>query len=281
LNLEEIESFSKYSNHEVKQELNYLIDQKQVFKFNEFYSLQNNNLNVIRRIEGNIRASKILKTANYFSKFISKFPFVRAVYISGSLSKGYFGKKDDIDYFIITSPDRIWLCKTVLVLFKKIFLLNSKKYFCINYFIGANKLTIQEKNRFTATEFTTLIPMYGDCIYESLKTENLWVLDYYPNYNLNKKEKTIPKPFVKKTIESCLKGSVGEKLDNYCMKITKKHQKRKFKKMHPKDFSIAFKSSKDNSKHHPDNHQIKVIRKLNEKINAHNSKFNLSIPLEK
>jgi len=281
LNLQEIQSYSKYNKHAVKKELDYLIDQKIVYKFNEFYSLLNNISNVNRRIKGNTRALEIFRTANLFSKFISKFPFVRAVCISGSLSKGYFGEKDDIDYFIITSPDRIWLCKTILILFKKVFLLNSKKYFCINYLISTNKLNIQEKNRFTAIEFATLIPMFGDDIYENLVSENLWVQDFFPNYEFNKNEKPLPKPVIKKTIEFCLKGSVGKKLDNYCMRITKNHQKRKFKKMSSKDFNIAFKGSKDSSKHHPDNHQTRVIQKLNKKINEYNSEFNMSIPLEK
>ena len=82
--------------------------------------------------------------------------------ISGSLSKGYYDDDGDIDFFIITSPKRLWIARTFLILYKKIFLLNSRKYFCVNYFISSNALEIEEKNIFTATELTTLLPMFGN-----------------------------------------------------------------------------------------------------------------------
>ncbi|MEZ5195381.1 MAG: hypothetical protein R2764_02960 [Bacteroidales bacterium] len=83
--------------------------------------------------------------AKRFSTFISNFPYVRGISLSGSLSKGYIGDDPDIDYFIITKENRLWLSCTMLIAFKKIFLFNSCKYFCVNYFIDTNNLEIEEK----------------------------------------------------------------------------------------------------------------------------------------
>ena len=75
----------------------------------------------------------MMKAAKRVGTFIHRFPYVRGVYLSGSLSKhGITGKDDDLDFFIITKAGRVWAAKLLLIAFKKIVLLNSEKYFCIN-----------------------------------------------------------------------------------------------------------------------------------------------------
>ncbi|MBC8172449.1 MAG: hypothetical protein H7X71_00970, partial [Chitinophagales bacterium] len=136
-----------------------------VLRFGEFYTLRNENTLIDRRKRGNRMAADIFTKAVERSKFIYKFPFVRSVNISGSLSKNYFDEHADFDFFIITSPNRIWLCRTILALYKKIFLLNARKYFCINYFIDTEDLSIPDKNIFAATEVITLKNMAGREVY--------------------------------------------------------------------------------------------------------------------
>ena len=278
----EIEQFSQYSNDKINAELNDLVNKKIIYSFDEFYSISKNINLIERRRKGNKKAGEILKKVSKTSAFISQFPFVEGVFLSGSMSKGYFGENDDVDYFIITSPNRLWLTRTLLIAFKKVFLLNSKKYFCINYFMSTNSLEIAEKNRFTATEFATLIPMSGNGIYSDFKKNNQWVLDYFPNYiNKEKKSSAIKKNFFRRSSEFILNGKFGDKLDEYFMTITKNHQLKKFKKLQDSDFKIAFKGNKNISKHHPNNNQKKVINMLNKNIIAFNKEHNLSIPLEK
>ena len=95
------------------------------------------------------------------ARLIFHFPFTRAIMISGSLSKNYADEASDVDYFIIVKPGRLWIARTLLIIYKRIFLMNSKKYFCVNYFIDEDHLEIEEKNLFTAVELTTLIPIHG------------------------------------------------------------------------------------------------------------------------
>lgn len=147
--------------------------------------------------------------------------------------------------------------------------------------MSSNSLLVKEQNRFTATEFVTLIPMSGNGTYEELKNKNTWILDYFPNYNYKKKSKQIQRKAMKRFLEFLLKGKIGNALEKKFMKITQKHQQKKFKKLQKRDFDIAFKSDKNTSKHHPHNHQVRVIGMLNEKIKAFNKKHQLSIPLEK
>ena len=146
--------------------------------------------------------------------------------------------------------------------------------------MSTNALEITHKNRFTATEFATLIPMNGNDVYEQLQNENQWVLDYFPNYNASKKSKPLYNSILKKSLEFLLNGKIGDYLDEKFMSLTKKHQQKKFKKTHKNDFDVTFKGDKNISKHHPDNHQKRVLNKLNEKISLLNSTYSLHIPLE-
>ena len=179
---EEIYSFSEANSiDQIKAELKHLVNNKVIYKIDEFYLTENDETLINRRLSGNQMAKDIHQKATKVSSFISKFPYVEGVGISGSLSKGYFDEEGDIDFFIITSPKRLWISRTLLILYKKIFLFNSKKYFCVNYFISSNSLEIEEKNRFTATELTTMLPMFGNKSFYDFYEQNKWVENYLPN----------------------------------------------------------------------------------------------------
>ena len=88
--------------------------------------------NIETRIKREERAMKMWKITRYVVHVIKRFPFVRSIMVTGSLSKNCCTKDSDLDFMVITKKDRLWISKTLLMLFKKIFLLNSYKYFCIN-----------------------------------------------------------------------------------------------------------------------------------------------------
>jgi len=85
----------------------------------EFYCLFNNYALAERRKKGNDAAAKLLKKADKAANFIAAFPFVKGVAISGSLSKKFADEDADIDFFIITAANRLWLARTFLHLFLK------------------------------------------------------------------------------------------------------------------------------------------------------------------
>ena len=113
---------------EYQKAMDRLIENGTCFQHQEFYSIQSrvNELSLQRELKEK-EAKKYLKKLPFFVGLVSMFPFVRGIAISGSLSKGVMYKDGDIDYFIVTAPERLWICRTMLVLFKKLFLLNSKK----------------------------------------------------------------------------------------------------------------------------------------------------------
>ncbi len=247
-----------------------------------YYALPEDFDIISKREKGNIEAKSAMKIAQKKADFISKyFPFVEAIGISGSLSKGYFDENSDVDFFIITEPNRLWFCRTMLIVYKKIFLSNSKKYFCMNYFITSDNLEIAERNRFTATEITTLLPIYGKEIFEQFYIKNTWVKKYFPNKNIDISAiKTIQKTSITNLFENHSHNSIGTIIEKFCFKFTYLHWKKKFEKSLGSDFELAFKSTNKVSKHHPQNFQNKVIASLNMKYDVINKKHNLSLEKE-
>jgi hypothetical protein len=252
----------------VFEELETLVSLGIVYRTDGFYSLNHNNYIIPERIEGNKRAIKKMRAARLFSIFISHFPYVRCVLLSGSISKGYMNKRADIDYFIITEPDRLWIARMMLVLFKKVFLFNSYKFFCINYFISTAELEIDEKNIYTAIELATLIPTYGSDVYNKLYNANQWIKNYVPNYP-KRDAANIPTSkarLMQRIFETLLNNKLGNKLDDYFMGLFLKFDKKRYSNLDKDTFKLAFKTHKNISKHHPNFFQIKVLSALNEKI---------------
>lgn len=260
--------------------LEQMVKDRLLFKIDNYYLLENNKEWVLQRIENEERAERYLKKTKKVVHLIRRFPFVEAIFLSGSASKGVVSKGGDIDYFIMTKPGRLWITRTLLVLFKKIILLNSHRYFCINYLVDTNHLEIEEKNRFTATEITTLLPVFQTPHYKTFLESNQWVKNYYPNAKARKSliPKSIPKSRIKTFLEYLLSGKMGEYLDIWAMQLSIKHWKKKFNTMEDKHFKIALKSRSYVSKHHPQNFQDKVMKRFVKNITTfekkHDFQFN-------
>ncbi|GAB5416844.1 MAG: hypothetical protein Crog4KO_17110 [Crocinitomicaceae bacterium] len=208
------------------------------------------------------KAKKLFDKAVRVSTFIQKFPFIEGVGISGSLSKGILHDDGDFDFFIIVKPNRVWVARTLLILYKKIFLLNSRKYFCVNYFIDSDHLEIEEKNRFTAVEVSTLIPVCGK-VFDAFYDANHWANDYFPgNARTSFETKHPKKPFWSNMLQGILKGRLGNWADERAMKITLKRWRKKFGDFDDQKFELTMKSRRYVSKHHPNDFQNKVLTKF-------------------
>ncbi|HEY6159764.1 MAG TPA: nucleotidyltransferase domain-containing protein [Bacteroidia bacterium] len=268
------------SEESIRHATGQLVAEEKIFVKDGLYFLPGREQIVQRRKEGNLLAEQFMKKAKGYSALISSFPFVRCVCISGSLSKGFMDKDSDVDYFIITEPGRLWVCRTFLVLFKKIFLLNSKKYFCVNYFVDENNLSIPDKNIFTATELSSIIPVYNYAMYNRLIMENTWCRDFYPNKKIVRTHENMPyrNGPVKRLTEWLLKGKMGEWLDKRFFAFTVKHWKKKFSSFDESAFDLNLRSRKNVSKHHPQGFQYKVLNDLENNKRMYAERFKVSFP---
>src|SRR5215831_1845750 len=147
LTVQEIKRFMNESCTEQRLQnvLNELLHEEMVFKIKDFYSLQNDPSLALKRISANTSAIKQLKIAQKIAAFLTWFPFINGIAISGSLSKNVAYKGSDIDFFIITQKNRLWLSKLFFtLLIKCASVAGFQKWFCLNYVIDESSLEVQE-----------------------------------------------------------------------------------------------------------------------------------------
>lgn len=249
---------------EIETGLKQLIDKKCLFKLDEFYSLQNDLLLVDQRRKGNERADKLLPIAYRIGRLLSKFPFVRGVGISGSLSKNYAEEEADIDFFIITQANRLWIARTLLHCLKKLsFLVGKQHWYCMNYFIDEEAMVMPEKNIFIATEVITLRPVFGNMAMPDFFLANNWALDYFPNYGQHASIIDIDKrdAWFKRWLECVFNNRLGVWLDNYLMRVTGKRwlQKEKKHKLNIKGEPLSLRVGKHFARPGPEHFQKKIL----------------------
>ena len=247
-----------------------------------FYFMPGKNASIQRRLKGEAHAAVALKTAMKFSRRIARFPFVRGIALSGSISKNFMDNQSDIDYFILTTPGRMWVARTLLVLYKKIFLLNSRKNFCVNYFLSEDNMEVPDKNIFTSTEVSFLIPTYNYDLYMRFRNANTWAADFLPNFPLRGQNYlvSLKRNGLKNFLERILSGSPGSWLDTFFFRLTLKFWKKKFSHFDESTFDFRMRSRKNVSKHHPLGYQEKILGRYAERVAAFTRANNILLHAE-
>src|SRR6201996_1075233 len=213
---------NKYNYEVFDEALQQLLSSGMLHQFDKFYTLRNDHYLVVRRTAGNKKAAELIKLAEKVGNLLIRFPYVRGIAISGSLSKNFADENSDIDLFIITAKNKLWIARTIMHCFKKLtFLINKEHLFCMNYYIDEEQLEIAEKNLYTAIEVATLIPLQGDTVFEKFYSSNSWTTAYLPTKTMRvASAKPVKKAFFKTLFEALFSNSAGNVLDNTLMKIT-------------------------------------------------------------
>ncbi len=263
---------SKITEDTVLTALNNLVAKKKVYTFNGFYSIEADIKSIVLdRQKGNKLAAEKEQDARRSAALIYKFPFVRFVGLSGSLSKGYAEEDSDFDFFIITESNRLWICRTLLHIFKKFtFLTGTQHKYCMNYFIDTEEIALKDNNRYTAVELTTLVPIHGSEYYTDLINANDWVKDFLPNAKQKNHVVQDRKHLMKSLIEGLTDVlHIGKPVNYLLMKLTDSRWKTKwYKRNYPaNDYNVAFKTTLHISKNHPANYQKRVLKHLSERVN--------------
>lgn len=167
------------------------------------------------------RNARMMRAAKVVGRFIQCFPFVRGVYLSGSLSKhGITTKEDDLDFFIITKSGRVWATKLLLIAFKKVFLFNNEKYFCINLLMAEDQLELKKHNLYIATEAASLIPLTNPSLLYRFWQTNPFISKQFPNLSWPSVHTTKKKLRV---LEATLDWIMGSSLERRAHAMFKQH----------------------------------------------------------
>jgi len=172
---------------------------------------------------------ELWKFVEKIAKILKFFPFIEAIFVSGSLPINNAHEFSDIDLFVITFPGRLFFARAFLNFFLKISFLKvsnkkTKRKFCPNLYFSLNKMTFLFPSYFSAFYFFHATPIIDfSNISKKFKKANSWLKNYFQFW-----EKEFKPPFgilsQKPKITLFFEKLFSKKIGNFFEKIFKKIQ---------------------------------------------------------
>jgi len=255
------------SSYELEGSLAEMVADGKIRKVKGYYFLPHRESSVVeRRIAMEEHGNRMWRIARLMTSLMRYTPFVRGVFISGQLCRYIADEQSDIDYFIVTEPRRLWIVRTLFVLFRRTLLFNSRKYFCTNYYVTADNLTIKERNPYVACEVASLKPIYNREIFDRFIEENDWVGEFYPNFSIERIE--IRRGVeggerFRRLLECLIPARLADRLDKRLMETTRKFWRRKFPGLDARAYESSLRTRRDESRAHPNDQAPVVLERYN------------------
>lgn len=223
-----------------------LVRERVIDKSGGYYFLIGRKMLVDLRRERKRESRKKFVIAKKISALLARIPTVRLVGISGSLSMNNCRVEDDIDLFIISSKNTLWITRFFVNL---ILLVYGRKrsrndifgadLICPNMFLAEDKLGISDEKRdlFSAHEVAQLSPVVNkDKIYEEFLLQNAWVNNFIPNSKIITKPSMIRKNTIYDHLMKVLNFLFYLPQRLYMLpKMTKEEVTLNMARFHPKD----------------------------------------------
>ena len=130
--------------------------------------------------ERTARAVTMWDAAERWGRRIGALPFVKAVAVTGGLAVDSVADHDDIDYFIITRPGRLWLTRALILVLVKAAARDDIEL-CPNYIVSDRALDFDDQTIYVAREIAQMIPLVGAEHCVNLRKRNDWMFDHLPN----------------------------------------------------------------------------------------------------
>lgn len=189
----------KITIRQLEEALGKLVDRLQVTAclparqgYREFYCLPKKTGLATKRVRKEKQSEIYFKKAKMLAQALKLIPWVKLVGISGGLAMKNAGKIDDIDLFIITQKNRLWISR--LLCLGLLSLLGQRRKVgergrkiagkvCINILVEEDKLEQKNKDIYVAHEVLQMQPLwYRDEMYSRYLADNEWVFKFLPNW---------------------------------------------------------------------------------------------------
>ncbi|MBI2596442.1 nucleotidyltransferase domain-containing protein [Candidatus Daviesbacteria bacterium] len=182
----------KSSLQQTEKAISHLVQSAKCKVQKQYYLLPKRQKIVATRLKREAQSKKYLRQAKIVSQFFKVIPWVKLVGISGSLAMGNAGKKDDIDLFVITANNKLWLSRFFLLIITDMLGKRREKEkskqksagkICINILLEENQLAQKDKNIYLAHEVLQMRVLWQrDGVYQKFLEENSWVFKFLPNW---------------------------------------------------------------------------------------------------
>lgn len=216
------------------------------------------------------RAQRLWGRALSYGRILAALPFVRMVALTGSLAMDNADANSDLDYFVITAPDRLWVCRALVISVVR-WAARRGDSVCPNYFLSERALFIHEHNLFVARELAQMVPLHGLDVYRRLRQTNTWSAAFLPNAEgpppqaariaANGRASAWERP-LRGAAEAFLRTGMGARLDRWEMQ----RKIRKFQRRYPNQAEAAF--APDWCKGHFEGHSQRILAAFSERVHA-------------
>ncbi len=164
---------------------------------NGFWFLKNRSFIIGTRMRRYNYTDKKFKRALRVSRIFKFIPWIKMIGIGNIIGTHNLKREGDIDFFIISEKNRIWITRFFCVLIIKFLRLrpeqgNIKDKICLSFFVDEKEMNL--KNLMIQSDIPDyyfvywlagLVPIYDtDGIYNKLIKENIWVKEFLPNWNI-------------------------------------------------------------------------------------------------
>jgi len=173
-----------------------------IIEKNGYYTLNGYEENFSRRNKTEKIFVKRKREVQEVSQVLQKLPWVKAAAITGSFAMhNSIDTDDDIDLFIITQKNRLWLARIAVLLmawrrgkkglfgfgYKSNNKIRENDAWCFNLWFDENSLSIPEERRdiYTAYEICQtmwIVDLDNDCFSKKFFIANSWVKEYLPEF---------------------------------------------------------------------------------------------------
>jgi len=165
------------------------------FKFG-YYFLPGREKIVEERRRKLLISEQKLKIARWGIRLIKAVPFLRAVFVCNTTGSGQAGEDSDIDFFIITEKNRIWITRFFVTLVLELLRLRRvgkrvKNKICLSFYVTTENLDlakwrVADDDIHFAYWLNQMIPLFDpDNYYFKFLQANSWTKNYLPNLDLN------------------------------------------------------------------------------------------------
>jgi hypothetical protein len=202
----------------VTSELERLVESGQLSTRQGYYCLPAHDAIIRARLRnyefGILRERRIRR----FGKLLRFVPFVRAAAVGGSQALGQQTASSDIDMFIITDPEFLWLGRTLVTAYFQVFGVrrHDKKIanrFCLNHYLAGAQEVTAERDPYNALEYLRLRAIAGPEEIHKFQKLNLgWIKKFYPNTELFNAV-ALPRPIMQQAGEWLLRNRFGRWLE--------------------------------------------------------------------
>ncbi len=202
-------------------------------------------------------AAQMWPRAVHYGRAIARLPFVRMVAVTGALAMDNVEPDTDVDYFIVTEPDRLWLCRALVIALVVKPAARRGDVLCPNYLLSERALALCERNLFTAHELLQMTPIAGLPVYHQMRQANAWTTRFLPNAH-DPPQRVNLAPSVRRSLRALAEVSLRTPAGDWLEQWEMDRKVRRFSQQNGDHAEVAF--SADWCKGHFESHGRLILK---------------------